>query len=1302
MANDRKGSKPPNGDGSPSDSRPRNRRPDGYQRLVEPVAFSLDRRDFVKLAGLSVPFASLLEGCALDSADVSSAESAIHIEGDVSFDFSLNAVRKEDFVFLRFDFLNFAPDRNRRNLVRQRRGEPSLIVVNFQPQHLVEEAFFEQKDTPTRPGDPVVAPPVLPEDGVAIRSRIGGPSRLAFVVPGRVREIPLSLSGLLRLVRELELHVALNALPPNEREATMVVQNAWAPNPKRYGPSRGFRGSHTAHFMRMHRRAYADRYWRDHTPPPPPEVITEPAGAPKAPSNHETAIELPFRLLMSPNKFGGWAHASQPVSSRSGRVELWHTRLGTRTMDGFIDERDPTLRKARAIWTRDPDFLNIDFAAAPDDPNSLASFAERLAVFNFEALTGTERAQIVQLTSNFEKFDGDPLPGLPRPVDVNQMMLTGMGGWLDVRGDWPEAETGFALEQWEHRATLGRDHFVKVVKKGFLYPYGHRASVVKVTERKFKFIPGGDDNHEHTALLRSRLFIIVREPQKDYEVGREDTADAHGQNLRKLPFETIQIKTLVTPNLDLENLQAANDENQFIPTVGGEPFRFRLEALDIEGNLLKFAAPVVFVPLFPDPTPGAPQGVPSPGRITSARDLYDAIDEADRRLVLSGQRLAFAPSAKPDDAVFETDAMLIEGYVLEDPAVPDPDTYPGFFPVIARADITLQAVRQVSGNDTPPQPFTYHEHYVENGFPEDPSGSNQGEILFRTAAASANRVSFNDSSDRSGALVTPNFRVVGLSRRIGPVSANSPADIDIIDPLNPPAVLTGEFDPAQFFGDLQVFLFGVINLVDILKATGVDLDKAPKYITEVVTGALGALSDLERLYDDLSDIPEYEPFDAENLLGSDGLIQTLLTHVRQVLEADPAADIDQIQGDVDAILEALPNVPAHLQALFESAATTEARAISRALRDTLTARANALIASLPAGLPQLLEQLANLALAAEFPKELRTRMQWRGQIQPFGEPGFFEFTPKREDALLLSVDIKAQTEGAPELNLACAIEDFDLSLFADALTLKFDQIVFKVENGKKPDVVVDFNGIEFGGALAFVNRLRELIPLDGFSDPPNLSVDASGIRAGFNVGLPNISIGIFSIENISLGAELKIPFIGDPLSFSFNFCTRENPFNLTVALLGGGGFFGCTVTPKGFTVLEASLEAGARISINLFVASGSVSAMLGIYFRLEVKDGQDEVSLTGYFKIQGKLDVLGLISATVTLTLSLTYNFHTGKLHGEATVVVEIDILFFSASVEVKCERNFAGSSGDPTFREIMAPEPGYRPWDTYLAAFAA
>ena len=92
------------------------------------------------------------------------------------------------------------------------------------------------------------------------------------------------------------------------------------------------------------------------------------------------------------------------------------------------------------------------------------------------------------------------------------------------------------------------------------------------------------------------------------------------------------------------------------------------------------------------------------------------------------------------------------------------------------------------------------------------------------------------------------------------------------------------------------------------------------------------------------------------------------------------------------------------------------------------------------------------------------------------------------------------------------------------------------------------------------------------------------------------------------------------------------------------------------------------------MASGSVSIAVGVYLRLEADKGL----LTAYFRIRGEVDVLGLISASITLELSLTYHFETGKLIGRASLVVEVEVLFFSASVEISVERKLAGSEGRP------------------------
>jgi hypothetical protein len=125
--------------------------------------------------------------------------------------------------------------------------------------------------------------------------------------------------------------------------------------------------------------------------------------------------------------------------------------------------------------------------------------------------------------------------------------------------------------------------------------------------------------------------------------------------------------------------------------------------------------------------------------------------------------------------------------------------------------------------------------------------------------------------------------------------------------------------------------------------------------------------------------------------------------------------------------------------------------------------------------------------------------------------------------------------------------------------------------------------------------------------------------------------------------------------------------------------------------------------------------MGGVYFKM-AKDPdteQQKITLTGFVRLSGGLEVLGLIAISAEFLMELTYA--DGVLSGAATLTVEIDIAFFSKSVELHVERQFAGSSNSgaahtallgielgqsqpatPTFVDLMMKEH----WAAYCAAF--
>jgi hypothetical protein len=198
------------------------------------------------------------------------------------------------------------------------------------------------------------------------------------------------------------------------------------------------------------------------------------------------------------------------------------------------------------------------------------------------------------------------------------------------------------------------------------------------------------------------------------------------------------------------------------------------------------------------------------------------------------------------------------------------------------------------------------------------------------------------------------------------------------------------------------------------------------------------------------------------------------------------------------------------------------------------------------------------------------------------------------------------------------------------------------------------------------------------------------------LGLPSVGVGIFSLQNIALTAALSVPFVDKPAGVCFAISERHKPFLVTVSLFGGSGFFSLAVSANGLEQIEAAIEFGGNISLNLVIASGGVYVMAGIYFALTA----NSVTLTGYLRCGGYLEVLGLISVSVEFYLALTYHKKErggNEVWGQASLKVCVKVAFFSKSVSLSVERRFAGSDGDPNFTETMAPTE----WGEYLQAFA-
>jgi len=560
--------------------------------------------------------------------------------------------------------------------------------------------------------------------------------------------------------------------------------------------------------------------------------------------NEATAIELPYRLFLSPSEKGQWAHSAKPVSY-GNNVELWHTRLAVATK-GAPDEHNATDRIVRAIFT--PDRL-LD---------------RKLQSHNSgEPLDARDRAELVYLTSDYQNqaiFKACPsqphsTPYTPLPVSVEHLILTSQGGYLKSIGNWnPPLLTSqdvLTVEQWRHVATVGRDQYVRVVYKGYLAPFAHRASLVKVSERVIVQASGTGVPAKKNwfALLHERMYIVIHEPRRDFPLFSQPNAG------RDFPFRRVDVLTTVTPDLDDPATKVVSGPPQsqslFWPSVNKEPYLFRFRLWDVEGNVSESSMPVVFGDARQAQTQkgvtdlvtlynGGKNSTPVSQNVTAARkDPWTSI-------AFSGQNVAFAPSSQPGDTRYEASTLL---WQIQNQSNGDPShdlcfyerDLPLFAPQIAQANVSSTAINRVTGT-TSGTWVKFFVPYVTNGFGPQ---TNPGEVILQVDEATGPRLQFGNANktDQSGGFTSPDTKVVGFSRKSGPVGGTSTS-----------ASLTtwssGKFDPPDFFGAFSTAkILGAVKLSDIiaplLGGIGSNLEKAPQMLQQSLYEIEKPLTDFE-------------------------------------------------------------------------------------------------------------------------------------------------------------------------------------------------------------------------------------------------------------------------------------------------------------------------------------------------------------------------------------------------------------------------------------------------------------------------
>ncbi len=1055
---------------------------------------------------------------------------------------SLTITRPDDLLTLKFTFFNFAyvNATGQATLVRASTLRPAFIAVEFPPQHIIERVFFEGIQAPGQP---------------PIQAFLADASRLAFRIPDSIADggIPLTLVGL------LDWDSYTHSVVPAAESSVSG-----------------------------------------------PDINTQ-LRAPRAGSGRlapETSLEVPWGLYMSPSPNEWWKHRVDPLVSAS-RTELWHTRLhGQRFGAGSQppDDEEAAGREEyiaqpappggyelpatlRAVWARyydlrkpgmsnpainqlRPYLQRNDFTTVGAGPYQTPPPGYQLAGFE-------NRWAVVDLTARYHQS----------PMVMKHMMLSPLGAWFIGRGAWDiknvmlEHEVATELEEWDHRATMGRDHWVKIVKAGVLFPFGHEASLITITERKFKYSP---DRKRRYAYLMQRQYIKVKEPIKTFTD-------------RNMPWRKVEIKTLMTPPITQAQFSTKYPVSKgFWPVTVATSAKtpFELEVLDWDSagadrpTPIKLSAPLIFLPLgiamgVASPTDGAPFVCATAGTV------YQGVP-----LDMKGQRIAYAEKpagllpGDSDERSLPTETIYIGHTNILQPALGELR----FLPRLYRARVRLETVEQITGS-TSGVDIELSELYTQNGFgaPND-----KGRVFAKFVTS--NKPPF--PGNLSGGLANPLPVLTGLSANKGAVGGSDLAQVG-----------AGSFDPSTIFDVVNAELIGGITLLDLLKS---------------VSGA------------------------------------------------------------------ALDNMPAF-------------------------------------------QQIAN----PQVPDEILIRYHWE---MPFTDQ-VLVFKPGTNCKLILDAEMRKSLSNPavpPSYYVKATLSDFSLLLIPslECLEILFGSLVFESRDGATPDVTPGIIDVQFIGTLKYLAELAKYLGALGGAGgaalpaapagesgtgsettaiepvrsganiidagPFKVDVDGSGLTASLNLGLPDLAIGVFSLTNMSIGAALKLPFNGDPVTLDFNFCTRESPFAIMVMGFGGGGYVLMQFDPQGMVMMEIGLEFGAGVSFGIGgIASGMVEIKGGLIIKYD--RSMPSPSFLIFIRIHGELDILGIISISLTFYLELLYEtFYKGgggegdKLTGTATLTIEIEILFITIPIELSVTKELAGQ--DPRFGDLM---PVKSDWDTYCASFA-
>ena len=246
--------------------------------------------------------------------------------------------------------------------------------------------------------------------------------------------------------------------------------------------------------------------------------------------------------------------------------------------------------------------------------------------------------------------------------------------------------------------------------------------------------------------------------------------------------------------------------------------------------------------------------------------------------------------------------------------------------------------------------------------------------------------------------------------------------------------------------------------------------------------------------------------------------------------------------------------------------------------------------------------------------------------------------------------------------------------------------------------------VQLAQVLQFLTDLIDAFDFGDSGFSLNILPDPK-VQCILDLPLPDMGGGAFAIMNLRLGAlfEIGVDAGGFYVTVGANLGRQVAPFDLTIFILGGAGWFECNVTYRFGQALTGTISVGMAASASLDIALGPISGSVAIYFGIFAVM---QIGPTGGLQLgimilfTGQVSLLGLIDLNISLLLEAEYQ-SGGGLTGRGVVSVSIKICWcFTLNVNESVQYTFgsSGSSGQKSAAAqnaeaaAIAPAPAAAP----------